>query len=270
MGSLYKLITKTNLKSPTLAFPLVMPLVFILLYSVGIDKGLSQTEVDAVVASFFVALLSITTMQSGLMGFGINFISIKKSVLLRRIGATELKKSDVILAVMLFGLTLYAISFAWLIIATTMFSAAGIFYSAAGENAITGMITTQDAVASAFGWMSNINWGKMLLVTLFMLYISYSLGMLLTTIAKDDQMYMGIGMLYFFFAGFIGGLMFPGEVPQWMETLSYVIPHAYLDPLYDWVAGQDITTFQMTAGFVVPVVFGTGCLIGAAKLLKFD
>ncbi len=283
MGSLYKLITKTNLKSPTLAFPLVMPLVFILLYSVTMSGGMTQIEVDATVASFFVALLSITTMQSGIMGFGINFISIKKSVLLRRIGATELKKMDVILAVMLFGLTLYLISFIWLFVATTLFAAMGIFYSAA-ETA-----GGPDVVAGAFAWMQQISWAKLLLVTVVMLYTSYSLGMLFTTISKDDQMYMGIGMLYFFMAGFVGGLMFPGQTPEWMNALSLIIPHGYIDSLYDWAAGAQvvnqgghifsiydgntlvsISQFEFAMGFIVPVVFGTACLGASAKLLKFD
>ncbi len=83
-----------------------MPLIFVLLYATGVSDGLNQAGIDALVAGFFCTIMAVTTMQSGLMGFGINFISIKKSVLLKRIGATELEKRDVILATLLFGLTL--------------------------------------------------------------------------------------------------------------------------------------------------------------------
>lgn len=268
MSSLYKLITKTNIKSPIIAFPLVMPLIFLLLYSVLIDVGLGD-DVNNKVASFYVTILSITTMQSGLMGFGINFISIKKSVLLRRIGATELTKFDVISATVLYGLTLYLISFIWIFLAMCIFTSLGVFYSAAGINNISG-IENNETVAQLANWLPLVNWGKLFLITLLMIFVSYSLGMFITTIAKDDQAYMGMAMMYFFFAGMLGGLMFPGDTPDWMRYVGYIVPHSYLDPLYDWASGNEIETWEMVCGFVIPITFGSLALGGAIKLLKFD
>ncbi len=282
MLSLYKLITKTNLKSPTLAFPLIMPLIFVLLYATGIGKGLDQAGVDALVATFFVTILSVTTLQSGLMGFGINFISIKKSVLLKRIGATELDKKDVIFAVLMYGLTLWLISFVWVIISISLFSAMGVFVSEAGYamngNMIVGM-TTDAHKASMFGWMTGgyINWGRLALATLVMIYASYGLGIFFTAIAKDDQMYMGMAMLYFFFTAFMGGIMFPGETPDWMTYVGYFVPHSYVGSIYDWAAGADIGSasgeipvWEFSLGIIVPVVFGTLVTVAGIKVLKFD
>ncbi len=273
MKSLYKLITTTNLKSPTLAFPLIMPLVFVLLYSVGMPEGMSKGLANQQVAIYFSTILSITTMQSGLMGFGINFISLKKSVLLKRIGATELSKTDVVMAVLLFGLTLWVISVIWIVIMVVFFSAIGVFSSAAGTFINNGEIlniSTSTTSASAFGWMGQISWWKTAIATLVMLYCSYGLGLFITTIAKDDQAYMGMAMLYFFFAGFIGGLMFPGDVPDWMTYIGYIVPHSYVGSLYDWVAGVEVSTVDMVLGFVIPILFGTGVTFAAIKLLKFD
>ncbi len=282
MWSLYKLITKTNLKSPTLAFPLIMPLIFVLLYATGVTAGLDQAGVDALVATFFVTILSVTTMQSGLMGFGINFVSIKKSVLLKRIGATELEKKDVIIALLLYGLTLWLISFVWIILSVSIFSAMGVFTSEAGYildgNMIIGV--TQDPVSStAFGWMTDgyINWGRLTLATILMIYASYGLGIFFTAIAKDDQMYMGMAMLYFFFAAFVGGIMFPGPIPSWMEYIGYAVPHSYVGSVYDWAAGanigsldEEIPVWQFSLGVIVPVVFGTLVTVAGIKVLKFD
>lgn len=294
MKSLYKLITKTNLKSPIIAFPLVMPLIFLLLYSVGIptqfelandlingNGGLFadntpledltyQAWINFRVSVFFVTILSVMTMQSGLMGFGINFIAIKKSVLIRRIGSTELEKRHVILAVMLYGLTLYVITIIWIFLMIILFSAIGIFYTAGFDGSLIEGTTTPDVKATAFGWISYVQWLKLFVATILMLYISYTIGMLFTSIAKDDQMYMGMAMMYFFLSAFIGGLMFPSDVPTWMGYASYVIPHGYLDPIYTWAGGDTITQFDAIAGIIVPIVIGTLALIGSVKLLKFD
>ena len=263
MKSLYKLVLKTNIKGPSLAFPLIMPFVFILLYSVMITPGLNQGNVNKIVSSFYIAIVSVITMQSGLMGFGINFTTIKKSVLLRRIGATELSKMDVILAMILFGLTLWVISFIWILLLTVVFTEIGIFYSAPqfenGKN-----------VVASLEWLQLINWGRLIATTLVMLFLSYTMGMFFTTIAPDDQAYMGIAMMYFFFAAFFGGLLMPGDTPAWMEYIGYIVPHGYIDPLYDWVIGKKIEVVSGILGIVIPLIVGTLALFGAAKLLKFD
>ncbi len=281
MGSLYKLITKTNLKSPTLAFPLVMPVIFLLLYSTGVPSGMDQSMIDARVALFYTTILSITTMQSGLMGFGINFISLKKSVMLKRIGATELTKTDVILATALFGLTLWLISFVFITIVISLLSFMHVYSSTAGISIVGGIasVTDKTTYATMFGWIGYINWGRLIFATLVMLYTSYGLGLLFTSSAKDEQSYMGLAMLYFFFAGFIGGLMFPGDIPGWMQAIGYVIPHSYIGNIYDWVAGGDITIWNMQnvsngiallLSTIIPIFFGTIFIFAAIKTLKFD
>ncbi|BDU67834.1 MAG: hypothetical protein TYPL_4870 [Candidatus Tyloplasma litorale] len=263
MKSLYKLITKTNLKSPSILFPLVFPLIFILLYSVGINDGITSVELDALVATFFVTIFSITTMQTGLMGFGINFVAIKESVLIRRIGATELNKLDVILSLLFYGLTVWLISAAWIFLTVIIFSGIGTFYSVADDG-------SKVFVTNAAAWMQYVNWGKFLCSTIVMLFASFSLGIFFTSIAPNDQSYMAMAMLYFFFAGFMGGLLFPGDVPNWIEYIGYVIPHSYVGFLNDWAAGTSIETWQTVTGFIVPIVFGIVVLGASVKLLKFD
>jgi hypothetical protein len=104
MGSLYKLITKTNLTAPYIVFPLVMPIILVLFYSTLITG--THVEAQLAVNSIIVTVLAMSTMQSGIMGFGYNFLNIKKSVLLKRAGATKLTKMDVLGAVALYGITM--------------------------------------------------------------------------------------------------------------------------------------------------------------------
>ncbi len=283
MGSLYKLITKTNLKSPTLAFPLVMPIIFILLYSTMIHDDLSATAVTTAITSIYLINLSVTTMQSGLMGFGINFIRIKKSVLLRRIGATELSKWEVVAAVLLFGLTLWAIQLVWTLLIMIIFSASGLFFSINGPNYV--------GPTSSVAFLQNINWGMLILSTIIMVLASYSLGLFFTICSKNDQMFMGLAMLYFFAAGFFGGLLFPGQQPTWMAYVGYLVPHSYINDLYtissygDWQSHIDnsvtgwtqwkpnglyISDVRFAMDILIPIIF-TGVLMGiSVKTLKFD
>ncbi len=265
MWSLYSLITRTNLKSPTIAFPLIMPLIFVLLYSVGIDSNLDKVAIDALVAGFFTTILCVQTMQSGLMGFGINFIAIKKSVLLKRIGATELTKTQVIMALLFYGLTLWVISVVWIFLVMILFSSIGLFYSVDGA-------TGNHVTSSVISWVSNVNWGKLTLATIVTLYASYGLGLFFTSVAKDDQSYMGMAMLYFFFAGFVGGIMFPptATMPEWMIDFGYIIPHSYVGYLYDWTANYEVENWRLILGVVIPIIFGTLITIVGIKVLKFD
>ncbi|NQX83117.1 MAG: hypothetical protein HRS50_00160 [Mycoplasmataceae bacterium] len=262
MGSLYKLITKTNLKSPAIAFPLIMPLVFILLYSVGIEDGLDSASMDAIVASFLITTLSIQTMNSGLMGFGINFMSIKKSVLLRRIGATKLRKLDVIIAVLLYGLTMWLITFVWIFILIIVFNMSGLFYSLNSKEHI---LTT--GIASFF---TLIEWPKLIAALIIMLIVSYSFSLFIVSITHNETTYQAIIMFYFFTASFMGGMIFPGEIPEWMNIVGYLIPHAYAGELFDWTIGEEIPTTKLVFDFIVPIIFTTACMFGAVKLLKFD
>lgn len=274
MKSLYKLITKTNLKSPALAFPLVMPLIFVLLYSIGVE-GTKQIEgvnhiinMDLVVAGFLTTILSVQTMQSGLMGFGINFMRIKKSVLLRRIGATKLNKWDVVLAVFFYGLTMWLISTIWILVMITFFNAIGLFYSISTIPGVENVYTT-----TKFSFFKEINWLKLAASLVVMLLISFSIGLFFTSIAHDASSFQGMAMLYFFLVSFMGGMMFPGEIPGWMTYVGYVLPHVYAGELFKWAAGTlqpPLSEVKLALDFVVPLVFTAIFMYGAVKKLKFD
>jgi len=275
MGSLYKLITKTNLKSPVIAFPLVFPLILLLMYSVMIGDNLKTApEVDTAVMVMFITAISLTTMQSGLMGFGFNFIKLKKSVMLRRIGATKLKKEEVLGAVMLYGLTIWLISIVWLTIWAYIFSASGLFYSIQSDGGhITGHLKLQ-----------NLNWPMFLAGTISMLMISYAIGLFFASFAKDDSVFHAMTSTYFFTVGLIGGLMIPVAKPQWMIDAAYILPNAYPNELFGLASGaigiagipsssspfQLITQGKAIADFCVPVILSVLIFIAAVKVLKFD
>lgn len=263
MRSLYKLITITNLKSPIIAFPLAMPLIFTLLYTVMVSMSPTPEARQIFVNSTLVTTLSITTMQSGLQGFGLNFMNLKKSVLLRRIGVTRLTKVEVLGAVILYGMTIWLISFLWIIALSAIFSAANMYW---GDN-------PQDIYRIQF---AQFNWGRIILSTLIGVYLSFAMGAMFVSISKNINMFQGLVMVYFFSASILGGLLFPGIKPEWMNIVSFIIPHAYFADIFAWSADAGGTfsdlnfNLRLSLDIVVPILIGTGSLFVAVKFLKFS
>lgn len=262
MKSLYKLITVTNLKSPIIFFPIMMPLIFSLLYTVMVSLQPTPELRQIFVNSTLITTLSITTMQSGLQGFGLNFMNLKKSVLLRRIGVTQLTKLEVLGAVILYGMTIWAISFLWIIALAAIFSSAGMYW---GEN-------NSDIYRIQF---TSFDWGRIILATLIGVYLSFAMGAMFVAISKNISMFQGLTMTYFFTASILGGLLFPGVKPEWMNAISFIIPHAYFADLFAWASNSggsfsDLNlTLRLSLDIIIPILVGTSALIVAIKYLQF-
>lgn len=267
MKDIYKLVTKTNIKTPLVLFPIIFPTIFLLMYSALIHNGKSGIEIDQLVAGFFCTALAIQTMHSGFLSYGVVFIALKRSVLLKRMGSTEMNKLDIILGIAFFGLTLWIISLIWVFLLTIFMCWIGMFYSV--HNNILDDSITHVTTTGVIEWMKYISWGKLAVTTLIMLVTSYSIGLLLTTISRDEQMYLGLGFLVFIVSGFFGGIMFPSASPDWMSYIGYIVPHSYIDNLYDWANGKQVPTYEIVLGVLIPITTSVVCITLGTKLLKF-
>lgn len=271
MTHLYKLVLKTNIKSPNIIFPFAMPLLFILILSPGFSTS-EQVTVG------IVSIVSVSTMQSGLMGFGYNFMNLKKSVLLRRIGATKISKFEALMAVIFYGLTIWFISIFWIFSLTAIFSAIGFF-----EN------------NAKFLW-NGVDWPLFLIAIILSLVVSYPLGLLFLSITKDDDQYSAIVMFYFFMASFIGGMLLPGADIEWMRYTGYAIPNVYNAHMFEAIGhGKTISeVFNFSSGYsyeievsshlkevtveaweailnlVIPIVTGIASLLLSLKFFKWE
>ncbi len=263
MFSLYKLILKTNVKSPSIMFPILMPLIFLLVFA----GSVSPTGVNAAVLS----VLSISVMQSGLMGFGFNFMALKKSVLLKRIGATKITKFEALMGIALYALTLFVLSTSWTLILTEIFTVTNFF---PGEG---------------FIW-ADVAWGSLTFGILIGLFLSYAIGMMFLSFSKDDQQYSMLVMFYFFLASFLGGMLIPGgsENIEWMRYVGYAIPNVYSSHLMTAAgSGVDfVSLFNFTSGYTygtlsidgweaalnifVPIVIGIAAIGVSIKFFKWD
>lgn len=280
MLSLYKLVLRTNIKSPIILFPLIFPFILLLMYSVTVPNGLTEAQVDQYIASMLVTVIALTTMQSGLMGFGFNFMNMKHSVLLKRVGATKINKFEVLGAFFLYGITVWFISIVWIFALILILSASGMFYSFPIDPMTGGAILDGTKTVGHLK-LNSLNWGKLFASTIVMVYLSYSLGLFFVSVAKDDLTFQAIVMLYFFSVGILGGMMIPGEIPTWMVDVGYLIPHSYANELYSLSVGTvvvgestsnvaSITTSKFVLDIIIPIIVGTTAIFGATKFLKFS
>ncbi len=270
MFSLYKLVLKTNVKSPSIMFPIIMPLIFLLIFSPGFTN-LESVNIGVV------SIIAVTTMQSGLMGFGFTFIGLKKSILLKRIGSTKITKFGALMGVALYGLTLFVFTTIWTFILVFLFSVSKFF----GQNG-----------GLYFVW-ANISWGVLIVSMILGLFVSYSIGMLILSVSKDDQQYSLLVMFYFFLASFLGGMLIPTSSNiEWMKNVGFLIPNVYnshmfqavgasknLGDVFNFANGYSYDTFlgevfvpgwEAALNFFVPIIAGTIALSMSVKLFKWD
>lgn len=252
MSALYKLILKTNIKSPALAFPLVTPIVFVLVFVTG-------TNDQELTASFF-KIISIMLMQSGTFGFGFNMIALKKSIMLKRIGATKVTKPQVLVASIFYGWTMLLISLIWTTSFTFILSASGYY-----QSPIDGHTLHMD-----FG--SIVNWGYIVLGMIISILVSYSIGIMFVSLARTDEQFAMMAMFYLFFTILLAGLLINNEIRQeipWMVWIGYFNPTVWANDIINFgVIGAN--TEELWLEIVVPILFAAAAIGISLKTFKWD
>lgn len=207
MIALFKLEFKTLFKNPASIFYILMPVMLLLVLppSMGIkDPATGLVDIGSIVSS----VVSISLISNLTMTFGFALLELKKSVILKRIGSTSITKLEAMSTFFLYQ-TLVAI---FVILFT--FSIVAILDASRYES-------------SVFYW-GTVNWGGVVVSSIWGIILSLSLGFLMTSVSKNIETFNMLSMLYFFFSMFLGGLFFAGRTANWMEYVGYGIPHTYL------------------------------------------
>lgn len=209
MWSIFKFQYHTWIKNPGSLFSFAIPLLLLLVMAPMTASG--SVDLTTITGN----IITINLISTGLMGFGFSMFELKKSVIFKRIGSTQVTKSQAILGFIswyfVVGIlsVLFTIFFAWI------FSAS-----------VSGYYST-DLFAKA------INIGGLVYGVTFGLILSLAIGFFFVSISRSLEVFNMYTMLYFFFATFVGGLFFPssgGSQPQyqWMTYIGYAIPHTYI------------------------------------------
>ncbi|KAF0851452.1 ABC transporter ATP-binding protein/permease [Spiroplasma poulsonii] len=193
------------------------------------------------------SIAMVQAMSVGIFIIPQTILEFKNSVLMKRIGATNIKPVFFVLSVMFVGLIFIITSFLWTLLW------AGIFFG------------------PSFGWKeiaapNNFEPAVPFVVLVFISTIS--LGMMLSSIFKSTTSFIAGSNVIFMQIAFLSGAFIPAELINGSDVLKYVTyinPFKYkMDPFLKTWSGQDFV-FTPTYGIYLGVSLGLiGVYIGVA------
>ncbi len=251
-------------------------------FNFNIDDSTSMmSETHKLMMMNMVIIGSITTMMiasSALNTFGVSFFEMKESVLLKRIGATEISKPSAILSFVLWGMTSMAMIIGWMYFIV--------------------LIMQIPAIASATGGVLYIGnlWKDVNVVGLLAGIIEtmiafYAIAFLFVSITPTSSSYQIIATFYYFLVAFLGGGFTPNADRAWMDVIGFLSPFGWGSGLIgDSLLGMDIfnlggysnglpnssdgyygvDSWEAIGQFVMPVIYGGLAIVGSVKLFKWD
>lgn len=205
MFSLYKLQAKIYFKGADAFFSFFTAFVFLLIFgSIVKYSGADDESLSLGMLIVFGSVTSITIMNVSFNSFGYGLFDMKNSVLIRRIGATKLTKSDVLSSFILWGTTIVIMQILWLFALMLLMG-----------NAINYFPSLE---------LSGISWVGLIYGILIGSVASFGVALFLVSISKSTQIYQVFSTLYFFLFAAFGGLFTPTVSARWMEIIGWFSP----------------------------------------------
>ncbi len=267
MFALYKLQAKVWFANFFNKIDFIMTLLFLSVMGSIVAFRFGGETSDLLSIANLAIISSITLMMvasSAINTFGMSFFEMKESVLLRRIGATEITKPKAIGAFILWGMTSMVMILAWMFFIVFLFQ---IPVMAGNPDALGGVLYV---APEAWG---NINWGGALLAIIITMLSFYAIAFFFISISKDVTTYQMIGTFYFFLATMLGGSFTPNADREWMTIIGYLSPLGWGGDLMTNASvgnAWSIDGLQLAGDIVMPILFGTLAGLAAAKFFKWD
>ncbi len=234
MWALYKLQAKGWFSNMFNKMDFIMTVMFLMVlgsfvHFQVIDKS-SWTEMGPMVNDPLtgLSLMNITMISSivllmvassAMNTFGISFFEMKESVLLKRIGATEITKFQAVASFILWGMTSMVLLLGWmaLIVGLCQINQGGILW-----------------VDPAM-W-ANVNWIGVIVSIIIVMVSFYAIAFFFVSINKNSSTYQITATFYFFLISFLGGAYTPNADRLWMNVIGFMSPLGW---------GRDMMTYSM-------------------------
>ncbi len=232
MGALYKLQAKAWFANMFNKMDFVMTFMFLavlgsfisLPYDVWNDPTLSRLNITMISS---IALLMVAS--SAINTFGISFFEMKESVLLKRIGATEITQLQAIASFVLWGMTSMLLIIGWMALLI------GICQIPAFAQLTGGVLYVLPET-----W-KNANWIGVIVAILITMISFYAIAMFFVSITGNSNSYQIMSTFYFFLISFLGGAYTPNADIVWMNVISFLSPMGW---------GRDLMTASMNGSNV--------------------
>lgn len=207
---LLKLLLKYYYKGFFTPFFIIIYPIIILFIQGFAYKSIKGPDGELMIYSLVPGIAIVQLMTVGIFTVPITIIEFKKSVVLKRIGATNIGPSAFVGSVIFIGVIVSIFALFWTLLW------AGIMF---------GSITEQ-----GWGLAFSANLGKAFPFALLTLLLSISLGMCLGSILKTETGVVALSEIIFLPAAFLGGAFIPYNVvigSDVLRTISYFMPFRY-------------------------------------------
>ncbi len=287
MWALYKLQAKAWFSNLFNKIDFLMTLLFLVVLGsfIVVQPGVKGN--DTIISSMNVTMISsivlLMVASSSINTFGISFFEMKESVLLKRIGATNISKFGAVGSFILWGMTSMLMLLGW------MFIIVGFCQIPSISEGTGGMLWV-----SGETWR-NVNWVGVIIAILITMISFYAIAFFFVSINKNATGYQMMATFYFFLISFLGGAYTPNADRVWMDTISFLSPlgwgrdlmtHSMMgqnvfnfngSSVYDeiLVAGVSVhknymSVWQQAGMFAMPIIYGGLAGVSSAKFFKWD
>lgn len=195
-------------------------------------------------------VIAMTTMSQGLTAMPFSILELKKSVLLKRIGASPIKSSKFTIVVLTWFSFMIMLSIIWLMLWAIALH--------------PGSINSMFSNLSHNHWLSFIGF---LFGNILNIVTCLSVGLVIASISKGENQAQAIGMLLFFPSSFLTGQFVTIDVISQVEVMNWIsrfIPFRYTTMMIisSW-SGNNIFEFS---DIVAPIMLSGDAIADLVKV----
>ncbi len=234
---------------------------------------------EAMLSQANIAIISSITLMmvasSSINTFGMSFFEMKESVLLKRIGATNITKPKAVGSFILWGMTSMFMILAW------MFLIVGIFQIPASPDTFNGLLWVSKDV-----W-AQVDWFGVIFAIIIVMISFYAIAFFFVSINKNSTGYQMLATFYFFLVAMLGGSFTPNADRTWMEVIGFLSPLGWggnimtaamhgqdwfniIDGFAPTFGADGATGIKAAANIFMPIVYGTLAGLASFKFFKWD
>ena len=215
MKGLFKLLSQYIFASESIFFILIMPLILLGIMGEALIFGTSNTgSAQKIIANSFIAGISATTIiSSALFLIPITIVDFKNSVLMKRIGATNIKPYQFLLLVVALFVCQSTFSFFYTRTIATLFFG----------NRLGWDIAFKNNIFLGYAWV------------LFLMVLAISIGMVIASLAQTVRQVTAFSNIFYFPIAVLSGGLIPIQLAyssKFLKNLSWANPYKYAIELY--------------------------------------
>ncbi len=283
MWALYKLQAKGWFSNIFNKMDFIMTFMFLMVLGSFIHYNITETapagSVNEILSAQNITMISsivlLMVASSSINTFGISFFEMKESVLLKRIGATNITKFQAVGAFILWGMTsmLFIVGWMAIIVGVCQINEGGILW------------------VDPTTW-KNVYWPGVVASVLITMVSFYAIAFFLVSINKTSSSYQISATFYFFLVSFLGGAYTPNADRLWMDVIGFMSPLGWGRDMmtysmmgynvFDFANGfivpgiplvkpeETITGLHLAGQIAMPVIYGGLAGVASAKFFKWD